>query len=337
MSIVKRLFGRRPDSTEAESPPISPTLPALLSAFETLFGRPPEEKDREKLAFLDLDPEYQRLHPFRTVTAAFDQQVYQTPFVVRFTEKDLGWVELPDFGLVIDYADISVGRPILHDGHYEPHLTRFFREHLRPGMTVVDVGGNIGYYSILSATLIGESGKVLTFEPSSENCRLIQLSALRNKIDNIRLHPVALSNTSGSAFFSHHLGTNAGLRPSETETLLAPNCTVVPIFRMEQVIDEPVHFMKVDTEGAEGLVVEGAKSLIEKYRPIYTCEFSMEMLPRVSGQSGKDYLSYFRSIDYDLYLLEKTEGEMVPISDIDAFLGEWGDLARIEDLAFMPR
>jgi FkbM family methyltransferase len=191
---------------------------------------------------------------------------------------------------------------------------------------------------MLAARLVGDSGKVLCFEPNSENCRLILLSVNRNQFGNVRLFPVAASNRLGHSLFSTHIGSNGGLIPSSDDQLLSPSCVVVPTFPLDDLLThERIDVIKMDTEGAEGLVVGGAKALIEKFRPMIVSEFSLEMLPRVSGVSGSEYLSYFQSLGYELQVLDYEPGVRHKISDISAFLQNFVPLGRIADLAFIPR
>src|SRR2546421_6316813 len=129
-------------------------------------------------------------------------------------------------------------------------------------MVVVDVGANLGFHSMLAANLVGRSGKVLCIEPNSENCRLILLSIDENQFSQVVLYPVALSNRQGYALFTAHIGSNGGFLPATEESLLSPNCVVVPTFPLDALIQGKVDFMKIDTEGAEGLIIGGAKSLI---------------------------------------------------------------------------
>ena len=60
-----------------------------------------------------------------------------------------------------------MGLAILHGGQWEPHLTGY-RGHLKPGMTFIDVGANIGYFTVLASRLVGPEGRVIGFEPNSE-------------------------------------------------------------------------------------------------------------------------------------------------------------------------
>jgi len=188
----------------------------------------------------------------------------------------------------------------------------------------------------LAARQVGESGKVICFEPNSENCRLILLSAYKNGFKNVILYPMAASDRTGAVLLSTHLGSNGGLIPANERSLLSPNCRVVSAVRIDELILDPVDLIKIDVEGAEGLVIRGAQNLIERHRPIVTSEFSMEMLSRVSGMPGQEYLAFFQARGYDIFLIDRRSGDLVGIEDVDAFIAHYGPPVRIEDLVFVP-
>jgi FkbM family methyltransferase len=274
----------------------------------------------------------------RRIIGAIDRQKLSTPLLCRFGAADIVFADVGDFELAIDLADTSVGLSILHTRRYEPHVTAFMREHIRSGMTVIDVGANIGFFTMLASKLVGESGSVFAFEPNSENLRLLLLDIKQNNCGNVRVFGVALSNCMGNAFFSTHVGSNGGLLRNDIEVLQSPQCVVVPTFRMDQLIHERIDLIKIDVEGAEGLVFEGAWHLVETYRPIISSEFSPEMLRRVSKVEPSDYLSRFQALNYRIFLLErdKADGKRLEITDIPRFLGNYGQHTRIEDIAFIP-
>jgi FkbM family methyltransferase len=304
--------------------------------FKFVYGREPRAEERTLLATLigGLD-ESDTKGAFRAIINAFDHQTHPTPFKVRFGPDDVAYAQFPGFELAVDQKDVSVSVPLLR-GEYEPHLFKFFRETLRPGMVFVDVGANVGFYSMLAAAQVGETGRVFSFEPNPENCRLIKLSVARNRFETVAVFPTALGSQSGASVFSTHIGSNGGLMPDTEESLANPNCVVVPISKLEEVIRERIDIVKIDVEGAEGLVLQGAKTLIEEHKPIITSEFSLEMLARVSGMSGKAYLDYFSESGYRAYLCERGSGELREIVDHVAFVENYGPYTRIEDLVFMP-
>jgi len=203
-------------------------------------------------------------------------------------------------------------------------------------MTVVDVGANIGYYSVLASTLVGESGRVLAVEPSSENCRLVAINADRNGAGNLELLPVALSDRRGWSYFSANVGSNGALRAEDFETLRIGHGVVVPTFRLDDLVEGPVHFMKLDIEGGEGLALRGAQRIVETYRPIITTELSREMLRRVSGMEPEDLLIPLEELGYRIVLLGKEDVGQDEFVSAKELLEGWDDIIRIEDLLLVP-
>ena len=313
-------------------------LANAMRHFEILYGRRPNTREIDHLKTLPGLSADQATGQFRSIIAGFERQLLNTPFWIRFSQSDVVYRSVEGAELALDRADVAVSLPILHGGQWEPHLTRFYREHLKPGMTFIDVGANIGYFTVLASRLVGPEGRVIAFEPNSENCRLILLSLNKNRLGNVTLHPIGLSNQTGLAFFTTGLGTNGGfISSTSTESiLLDPNCTVIPTMRLDDLLaDTPVNFLKMDTEGAEGMIVAGARNLIERNHPIITSEFTPELLPGISGVSGEAYLAYFQSLGYRIFMIDRATGALGPVDDIGAFL-EGFIPGRFEDLAFIP-
>src|SRR6185312_2755012 len=86
--------------------------------------------------------------------------------------------------LRVDLRDEGVGRPIFVDREYEPAETAFLRGSLRPGMTFIDIGANIGYFTTLAGGLVGSGGKVISFEPDPHNFDLLGRNTAANGIRN---------------------------------------------------------------------------------------------------------------------------------------------------------
>ena len=143
-----------------------------------------------------------------------------------------------------------------------------------------------------------------------ENCRLLLSSLRLNDITNVQLLPVAADTATGWAYYSTHVGSNGGL--IEDGDLLSHPGNVVPTFRLDDLVDGPVGLLKMDVEGAEGRVVQGATRIIERDRPIVTTELKDEMLRRVSGTTVADYLGYFEKLGYTPSVLEKATGAEKP-------------------------
>ena len=80
---------------------------------------------------------------------------------------------------------------------FEPFETHLLRREIRPGDVVLDIGANIGYYTIQFAHLVGARGKVVAFEPDSVNFNLLEQSVKANRLSNIELVNAAISNRRG--------------------------------------------------------------------------------------------------------------------------------------------
>ncbi len=275
-----------------------------------------------------------RVSTIRRMLGTIEHQVAPTAFSVQLAGEDAVRCTVGGVELFCDAADAAV-TPGLLSGHYESHLTAVFEQHCTRGMTVVDVGANLGYYSLLASRLVGPSGQVMALEPNSENCRLLLSSLRLNETTNVEVLPVAADAATGWAYYSTHVGSNGGL--IDDGDLLSHPGTVVPTFRLDDLIEGPVGFLKMDVEGAEGRVVQGATRIVERDRPVVTTELKDEMLRRVSGTTVGDYLRYFEKLGYTASLLEKSTGKQKPYNSVAHLLADWGGTDELRDVLLLPR
>jgi FkbM family methyltransferase len=276
------------------------------------------------------------LHGLRQILSTIDRQFSPSPMSIRFGPDDIIRHRIDEgVTLCLDRDDGAVSQPLLN-GNYEAHLIPVFRQFCRPGMTVVDVGANVGLYTMLASVLVGAAGRVVAIEPSSENCRLILLSVEANQAHNVEVLPLALDRSRGWSNLSGHFGSNAGLVAEDATSLASGWSEIVPTFALDDLVEGPVHFLKIDVEGAEGRVVAGAQRLLETWRPVVATELSLEMLPRVSGLSGAEYLAGFEALGYRISLLNRETGHPDPPTSASELLGAWKDPLQIEDLLLLP-
>ena len=160
-------------------------------------------------------------------------------------------------------------------------FARFMRKELQPGSTFLDIGANVGFFSLLAASIVGETGAVYAFEPEPDICEAIAKSAEANGYTNLYPMQIALSDHDGEAnFFRARDGTASSLvaevpgREKRYERTLMTRVTSLDKLVAEGQIDlRGVSLIKVDVEGEEVRTVRGMReSLIAAKYPAIWCE-----------------------------------------------------------------
>ena len=216
--------------------------------------------------------------------------------------------ELEAFRIYSAADDVAVGRYVRED-NYEREVAANFRRILRPGMAVLDIGANIGYFTMLAASLVGASGHVLAVEPNGRNVRLLEASRRANGFSQVTVVQVAAGADAGvlALHRSHSNGTTSAPADDigsllETETVGCVRCDslVSPSRRIDLI--------KVDVEGAEFLALSGCASMLARDQPIVISEFSPGLMPGISGVSGPDYLKWLMDRGYAISVITPEGG-----------------------------
>ena len=150
--------------------------------------------------------------------------------------------------------------------------------------------------------------------------------------------PRALDRAPGLRYLASHTGSNAGLIGTSLDAVRSGRGVFVEAARLDDsVVDGPVRVIKVDVEGAELSVLEGAAGLIADFRPHMIMELSVEMMSRVSGVDPRASLQrLLDTFGYRLLLLDRSTQQPRPFSSADDLLASWGDPLRIEDILLEP-
>lgn len=235
---------------------------------------------------------------------------------------DLQFKQFDGFQLWVPGADLAVGKWIL-GGEYEPGVSAVFRRVLSQGAGVIDVGANIGWYSMLSASLVGSEGMVLSVEPNPQNAKLVEASRRENGFRHVKVVQAAAGAELGllALHTSHSNGTTSAVDGGLPALMAA---TTVPCLRLDDIIPQnvPIRLIKVDVEGAEYLAMKGCAGTIGRHRPVIVSEFSPNSLPGISGVSGQDYLNFLLGFGYGIWVIGH-DGTLVDCGQ---------DTARVMDL-----
>lgn len=161
-------------------------------------------------------------------------------------------------------------------GVWQRPITAFLINYLQEGDVFVDVGANIGYFSVYAGLKVGAGGRVHAVEPDAVNAGLLTENLALNGLDNVRLHRTAVADFCGEATFFHG-GHNAGAHSlvRKDELSAGPKVPVVTLDRL--LADEAkIKLMKIDVQGAELAVLRGLRERLAdpQARPGIILEFS---------------------------------------------------------------
>ena len=227
----------------------------------------------------------------------------------RLREHPVRRIVRSGFGakFLIDSEDL-IQRQLYLFGLWEPHLTHWLRRRLQPGDVFVDVGANIGYFSVLASTLVGPAGDVVAVEASPTFHQRLEQHARLNGCRNLRTVNAAASDRDEALTFVQASSRNTGATsivpydgPAEAEFEVAAH----PLTRLlsEQELAR-ARVLKIDVEGAEGAVVRGLKPALSRLRA--DAEIVVEVTPgRMSalGDSAEELRQTFVDAGFRAYRL----------------------------------
>ncbi len=148
-------------------------------------------------------------------------------------------------------------------GTYEMAKQAALERFVRPGMTVYDIGAQAGFYSLFFSHLVGATGKVYAFEPCAYEARYLLDHIRLNNTPNIRVIQAALSERSGLAAMTFDRGQTQNALSDRSDALLQ-----VPAYSLDDLRLPPPALIKMDVEGAESAVLEGARRTLRDHRPV---------------------------------------------------------------------
>jgi FkbM family methyltransferase len=180
-------------------------------------------------------------------------------------------------------------------GTYDPAESRLMKQHLHPGNTCFDIGAQAGYHTLFASSLVGPAGRVFAFEPSPRNFANIKRHLAMNHLANVSVVEAAVSDFDGISNFDCSCSAVAG-------HLSAGGGLAVRTISLDHEIDngnlpEP-DYIKIDAEGAEALILEGARKLLVRRHPTLSVETHQWLPPFPTVR--EDCIRFLSQIGYTL-------------------------------------
>ena len=190
---------------------------------------------------------------------------------------------------------------------YEPELL-YLERVLSPGKVFVDAGANFGIYTLLASKIVGEAGRVISFEPSSRVFPVLRRNISLNGFRNVLALPLALTDKPGRARLYYHsavgcdsLGKDASFeQDAHTEEIVTESLDNV----LKHTSVGRVDVIKMDVQGAEELALRGAKEIVASTRPVVIFEFFPEGAASL-GLSPNGTWNFLEGCGYEFFIVDE--------------------------------
>jgi FkbM family methyltransferase len=264
-------------------------------------------------------------HKFRALAKAIGWQAYKR--VVRrplnlHVHNGLRFRCYPD--------SHDAGRLIYFNGRPDPNEMTFMERYLRASDTVIDVGASIGIYTLLAARLVGRSGRVFAFEPTPESCRRLQEKLALNVVECVTVQQSAVSDRCGTMLFTADRDT---ANHFTFDSSYAGHSISVPVTTLDATLRESTcSLVKIDAEGAEPLILNGARSAIAQRRmSVLQLELGERFVKR-AGSSVHEIRDGLVQSGYRLWTYAAKENQLLPwTSPVRRQPGHAGDVLAIAE------
>lgn len=233
--------------------------------------------------------------------------------------------------MYVDTTDMGVVPLLLKEGVMEKYSTEVFKEMVKESMVVVDVGANIGYFTLIAAQQVGNKGVVYAFEPEPSNfeflCKNIELNGYTNAVPIQK----AVSDRCGTAnlwcdkvnFAAPSFSKENVMVFAEERTLGEDNFVEVETVTLDEFLNHTagntkVDIIKLDAEGSEGLIIDGAKQTLQTNN----LKIIMEFWPLALRNMGTDPIELLHKIQeygFKIMFINEEKQAVEPIEKIIKF------------------
>lgn len=217
--------------------------------------------------------------------------------------------------------------------HYEPELLAC-KTFIPRGGFVIDVGGSFGIYTLFFANFVGPDGRVLTFEPGTLSFSILSQNVSGSGLKNIEIHKMALSATQGEKTLYHIANSPVNFSLGGASGVIGETVSTAPL---DAVIsgghDRKVSFIKMDVEGYEKFVLDGAQQTIASDRPVVMFEVSRSAVAR-AGLTEMAPFQLLMGLDYRFFTIKTGFVAAEPPAEGNIFAVP---IERVRDFPVLPQ
>lgn len=224
-------------------------------------------------------------------------------------------ITIPEGTLYLNQRDPVVSGALTL-GAYEPYFAEEFRKHLKPGSIVVDIGANLGYYTLIASAL---AQRVIAYEPEKENLDLLRRTIEKNNLQNVIVIEKGIGAKDEELALTldpDNKGKHTLLSNTEGEKKTISVTTLDSSIALQNI--KHIDLIKMDIEGWEGYAFKGMVNVLQNMSPIIFFEFAPRRIEE-SGESPIVMLHTLERFGYKLFVIDESKKALVQISDVTDF------------------
>jgi len=205
---------------------------------------------------------------------------------------------------------------------YEPYQTSLVKKWIKPGNTVLDIGANIGYYTLIFARLVGNQGRVFSFEPEPTMFSILTENVALNSYPNVTMLQKAVSDKDGTMDFFADAFSNLDHRlyPSPDVNEVSFPVDVVRLDSLPELKDTHVDLIKMDIQGAECAALKGMSTLLSKNKDLLLlAEFWPKGLHNF-GTPPNEYYELLKMLGFSIFEINETAEKITPVKSLQDVL-----------------
>ncbi len=219
------------------------------------------------------------------------------------------------------YLDPTDSLNLSIDGIFGEFDTSLVQSKINENDIVVDLGANIGYYTLLSARKIGENGKVFSFEPEPTNFELLKKNIQINNYKNVILEQKAVSDkpSKEQLFLSDKMEEHSFNKIQSKGTSITVDCIALDDYFGSRNLIDKINFIKIDVEGAEPRALSGMKKILKESKNLKIFTEFMRNFIENSGHDPKKMLDILLDNAFTIYYVDAKNKQIIP-ADVDKLL-----------------
>jgi len=263
--------------------------------------------------FISLFPEHVLARLYRRITSIGILKKIVQNIVIFFIPKE---IKLGNYFLALNQKDAVVSGSIALSA-YEQFETEIFKQSLRKDMVVVDIGANIGYYTLIAAA---ESKQVIAFEPDVDNYQLLINNIEKNGLQNISAYQLAVGEKKGKISFfvnQDNFGDRRIYNFDESGSKTEVDVVSLDEFILENNLPK-IDLLKIDIEGAEAIAFKGMKNILNQEH----LQMFVEFFPDGLKRTGFDPISFLKDIanfGFTIFDIDSDHHKLTEIKDFQSY------------------